>query len=178
MQSITNAPRRHRHFSHYRAAIYALILGTLLPLGGVARAAADEVGPEAVVTSFVAALDDLDLNGVMTTLSDDSTMFFPHQYANYRLNGKPAIHREMEKAFVAAYAQMKAAGRNQPPYLGIRSGYFSTRKIQMLGERGAVISWVADRPGNFGRRSASLRQEADGSWKIVNYHSSNLISDR
>lgn len=131
--------------------------------------------PDAVVTEFITGLDHLDLERVMATLSDDATMFFPHPDATYRLDGKTAIREEMARRFEAGRAWAERAGRTEPPYLGVVAAA-RDRLVQPLGADGAVVTWVVDRPGNFGRRAAVVRRTETGDWELVHFHSSNLTA--
>ncbi len=137
-------------------------------------AAAADNTPDGVVTEFLTALDHLDLDRLMTTLAEDATMFFPHPDASYRVDGKVAIGQEMARRFEAGRARAERAGRREPPYLGVVAAA-RLRRVQRLGERAALVSWVVDRPGNFGRRSAAVRLDDDGVWRLVHFHSSNLL---
>lgn len=131
--------------------------------------------PDEVVDHFLAALDALDVEGIMATQAEDATMFFPHPNATFRVDGAARIAVQMDSAFQVARESAHAAGITSPPFLGVVANA-RNRRVQGIGDRGAVVSWVVDRPGNFGRRTATLRLDGDGVWRMVNFHSSNLRS--
>lgn len=130
--------------------------------------------PEGVALEFIDALDHLDLDRIMATQDRDATMFFPQANATFRLENKDEIRGRMSEAFAAGRARAEAAGVTDPPYLQLPRPV--GMKVQMINDEAAVVSWMFDRPGNFGRRSAAMRRNAGG-WKMVNFHSSNLLFD-
>ncbi len=127
--------------------------------------------PEGVAREFVAALDHLDLERILSTQAEDATMFFPHPSASFRAEGLAAIRARMSDAFEQALALARKGGRTTPPYLGLPDPV--SVKVQSISETAAVVTWMFDRPQGFGRRTAVMRRATDG-WRMVSFHSSNL----
>lgn len=120
--------------------------------------------PVQSVEAFLSALNDADPK-IVNLFTDDATVFFPMNDKPLRATGRA----EIESAFTGLFAQMaNAKGKGMPPPEKLR--------IDMLGDDAAVVTFQTTNPHVTSRRTFVLRR-ADGVWKIVHLHGSNIRKD-
>ncbi len=134
------------------------------------RVDSDSVEVRQAVMRFIAAIDRLDLDGVVNSFAEDASAFYPFSFTGERLNGREEIRAAQKRAFDWARQQLSQAGMNEPLSLNLKP---TDMRIRMLGFDAAVVTWHSNRPAHFGRRSATLERIGD-QWLIVSHHASNI----
>ncbi len=122
------------------------------------------------VMRFIAAIDQLDLDGVADSFAEDAEAFYPFSFTGERLKGRGEIKAAQKRAFDWARRQLVQAGTDESPSLNLNP---TDMRIRMLGNEAAVVTWHSNRPAHYGRRSATL-ERIDGRWLIITHHASNI----
>ncbi len=146
------------------AVLYSFLFGIGMKSAGEADAKSDSTAVKAAVMHFIAALDNLDVDGFLACFTEDASMFFPHRSDIHRIDGREAMRQPLKQKFDMARSRLSG-----PPYLHLEA--LRTR-VQMLDENSAVVTWETDRASHIGRRTAIL-QKIGGGWFFASYHASN-----
>ena len=117
-------------------------------------------GIQEILSRFVSAFSNLDLDDMMTCYADDATAFFPIAHQTKFLDGK----EEISEAFSMVLSKIRAAGLD-----GIRLDVEDV-KVQKFGD--AAIATFHIRDGDLSRRTLVLRRLHDD-WLIQHLHASN-----
>jgi uncharacterized protein (TIGR02246 family) len=130
-------------------------------------------GPEKTVRTFLAALSNADLDGIVATFAEDATVFLPISSAPKRVTGR----KQIREAFAPLIENIRSSGR-APPYMTLNPQEMS---VQNLGTTAIITfhlskvpSEASQQPVSFSRRTFVL-QFRDNHWLIVHMHGSNLL---
>ncbi len=152
------------------AALYACLPEISAASEDLHVSESDSAEVRQAVMRFVAAIDRLDLDGVVDSFAEDAEAFYPFSFTGERLNGRDEIRAAQKRAFDWARRQLVQAGTDEAPSLNLNP---TDMRIRMLRNGAAVATWHSNRPGHYGRRSATL-ERIDGRWLIVTHHASNI----
>lgn len=122
------------------------------------------------VELFIKGINEMDVELVGSTFSEDATVFYPFSFTPRLLKGKSEIMAKQSEGFELMYQIFARQGKPVPKTLGLAPADF---EIQMLGNKAAVVNWHSPRPTHMGRRTAVL-QKIKGEWLIVSHHASNM----
>jgi uncharacterized protein (TIGR02246 family) len=114
--------------------------------------------PDAVVDSFLTALNDADPK-IVTLFADDATVFFPMNDRPLRATGRAEIASAFESLFAGA-----KPGKGMPAPENLQ--------VQTYGDM-AIVTFQTVNPNVTSRRTFVLRRSAGG-WLIVHLHGSNV----
>ena len=152
--------------------IRALALA-VVGIGLMVPAVATEPDPVSTVEEFVVALSHADLDALLSHVARDATVFAPLSSAPRRVEGREDIAALFEPFF--ARILENAGGHVEMNLVPL------DLKVQVLGDVAVVtfhLGQVPDEPlaesYSFSRRTFVLRL-AEGQWKIVHFHGSNVI---
>ena len=133
----------------------------------------EAVGPEKTVNTFLTALSNADLEGIVATFAEDATAFLPVASVPKRVTGR----REIREAFAPFVESIRSSGKG-PPYMRLNPLQMS---VQDLGTTaivtfhlGKLPSEVSGQATSFSRRSFVLKLIGT-QWFIVHMHGSNLL---
>ncbi|MBS1564100.1 MAG: nuclear transport factor 2 family protein [Bacteroidetes bacterium] len=125
----------------------------------------DSLSVVQAVNHFVGVFTQLDWPAFSACFAEDATAFFPPSARHpERVDGKKDILKIFSGVFENARKQ-----KATPPYLSIEP---KELKMQLLGVV-AIVTFMLDDPGMFGRRSIVLRKD-NGRWLIVHLHASGV----
>lgn len=129
--------------------------------------------PVNTVDTFLAALSNADLGGVVSAFAEDATVFMPIPSVPKCLSGR----NEIREAF-APFLESIRASAQAPPYMILKP---QDIKVQEFGPTAIVTFHLgkssadqAEEPTSFSRRSFVLRYLND-KWLIVHMHGSNVL---
>jgi uncharacterized protein (TIGR02246 family) len=149
-----------------RAGVALLVIAAALSAGPAAAgpSKADLASIQAVVDTFVEALDTADIGRFSALFAPDATAFFPLAPLYTRLEDKDQI----TKVFTAFFAGVRK-GKTGPRYMNLVP---QGQKVQLYGDT-AVVTFHFEGPDLIARRTLVLRREGDA-WLIVHMHASGL----
>src|SRR5262249_45054639 len=157
--------------------VMAFMCAGTLPFRAVGSEASAPPADDAVtiVNTFVSALSNADLEGLVSTFAEDATVFMPSSELSRvgRLSGKAAI-RDGFRPFLDGLRQ---SGKG-PPYLVLTPRDLS---VQNLGATAIVTFHLKplpkepiEHPVSFSRRTFVVHR-TDAGWLIVHLHASNVV---
>ena len=159
---------------HLRRALPVCLLATFLltVLPGVIPPAATAQSPEdPLPTAMEAAkntalampraIDYADWEGFLSLFAEDAIMYYP--FMPQRANNREEIAAVMKPLFERNKQRLPGPLFNFEP-VDVR--------VQMLGDKGAVVTWIMVRPTDTARRTAVLRKDGNG-WRIIIVHADN-----
>lgn len=119
------------------------------------------------VGRFIAAFENLDIDGFMACFASEATVFFPAPEPADRYDGKAAIRRHFEQVFSAIRNASHAAA---PPYHRLA---VENLEIQLLDPEAAVVTFHLRNAERVARRTLVVAKMR-GQWLIVHLHASNM----
>lgn len=130
-------------------------------------------GPVETVKTFVAALENADLDAIVGTFSENATMFMPVPLVPKRLTGR----QEIRDAFAPLLDNIRAA-KTAPPYMTLTPQDLAVQEFGTIAivtfHLGSPASDKPDAMTSFSRRTFVL-QQFNGKWLIVHMHASNML---
>ncbi len=154
-----------------KAGVAALVMGAALTVAAAAAPSAasepskaDEASIQAVVDTFMEALDTAGIEKFSALFAPDATAFFPLAPLYTRLENKDQI----TKVFTVFFAGVRK-GKTGPRYMNLVP---EGQKVQLYGDT-AVVTFHFEGPDLIARRTLVLRREG-GNWLIVHMHASGL----
>lgn len=149
-----------------RLLLALLMSGFLMAPTVHAQSPADDSGALATVRTFIQANETANLDLMVSTFSEEATLFMPVGDAPYRLTGKLQI-----RAVFAALFKSRTGPITITP---------AAVTAQMFGDMAIVTAHLRPvpptpikEPLSFARRTFVLRREGDR-WLIVHHHASNF----
>ncbi len=125
---------------------------------------AEAASIQAVVDTFMEALDTANIETFSALFAPDATAFFPLAPLYTRLENRDQI----TKVFTVFFASVRK-GKTGPRYMNLVP---QGQKVQLYGDT-AVVTFHFEGPDLIARRTLVLRREG-GAWLIVHMHASGL----
>ncbi len=126
---------------------------------------------KAAIMRFIESIDSMEDKGVAISYADAATAFYPHSFAQRRLDGKTAIMTIQQQGFEAIRQALPQNTDFSTVSLQLKPQDFN---INILGETIALVTWHSPRPNHIMGRRTAVMQKIKGKWLILHMHASNM----